>query len=156
MLKLPRFVIEHLDPFAQAIYGASTWAKVHILVIGAILITGKRTVSAVLRVMGLSQERNYSKYPQVLSRASWSGLVVSLILLRLLLKSFARLGEPLVFGIHETIERRRGEKIKAKGIYRDRVRSSKEHFVKASGLRWISVMWLTHIPWANASGPCPF
>src|SRR5258707_15554291 len=124
MLSLPRFVIEQLDPFAQAIYGESTWAKVHILVIGAILATGKRTVSAALRVMGLSQERNYAKYHQVLSRAVWSGLEVSGILLRLLLKSFDS-GGPLVFGVDETIERRRGEKIAAKGIYRDAVRSSK-------------------------------
>jgi len=156
MLSLPRFVIEQLDPFAQAIYGESTWAKVHVLVIGAILTTGKRTVSAALRVMGLGQERNYPKYHQVLSRAAWSGLTVSLILLRLLLRTFAKFGEPLVFGIDETIERRRGDKIKAKGIYRDPVRSSKAHFVKASGLRWISVMWLTTIPWAQRVWALPF
>ena len=156
MLKLPRFVIDQLDPFVQAIYGESTWAKVHILVIGAILTTGKRTVSAVLRVMGLSHHHNYPKYHQVLSRASWSGLDVSLILLRLLLKTFAQLGEPLVFGIDETIERRRGEKIAAKGIYRDPVRSSKEHFVKASGLRWISLMWLIRIAWAQRIWALPF
>lgn len=156
MLKLPRFVIDQLDPFAQAIHGESTWAKVPILVIGAILTTGKRTVSAVLRVMGLSHERNYPKYHQVLSRATWSGLEVSLILLRLLLKTFAQLGSPLVFGIDETIERRRGEKITAKGIYRDPVRSSKDHFVKASGLRWISLMWLTPITWAQRIWALPF
>ena len=127
MLSLPRFVIDQLDPFAQAIYGESTWGKVHVLVIGAILTSGQRTVSAILRVMGLSQERNYPKYHQVLSRASWSGLEVSLILLRLLLKTFAKPGESSVFGIDETIERRRGEKIKAKGIYRDGVRSSESH-----------------------------
>src|SRR5512141_3125716 len=156
MLKLPWIVIEHLDPFAQAMYEESTWEKVHIMVAGAILATGKRTVSAVLRVMGLSQERNYPKYHQVLSRAAWSGLTVSLILLRLLLRAFAKFGEPLVFGIDETIERRRGDKIKAKGIYRDPVRSSKSHFVKASGLRWISVMWLTTIPWAQRIWALPF
>ena len=156
MLKLPRFVIEQIDPFAEAIYGESTWAKIHVLVVGAILATGKRTVSAVLRVMGLSQERNYPKYHQVLSRAAWSGLEISLILLRLLLKAFATPGTRLVFGIDETIERRRGEKITAKGIYRDPVRSSKEHFVKASGLRWISLMWLTPIPWAQRIWALPF
>ena len=122
------------------------------LVIGAILTTGKRTVSAVLRVMGLSQERNYPKYHQVLSRAAGSGL----ILLRVLLRTFAKVGEPLVFGIDETIEQRRGGKIKAKGIYRDPVRSRKEHCVKASGLRWISVMWLTAIPWAQCLWALPF
>src|SRR5258708_32641379 len=84
-------------------------------------------------------------YHHVLSRAVWPGLEVSAILL---VKRFDR-GGPLVFGIDETIERRGGEKIAAKGIYRDGVRSSKEHFVKASGLRWISVMWLTRVPFAQ-------
>jgi hypothetical protein len=105
--------------------------------------------------MGLSQARNYAKYHQVLSRAVWSGVEVSAILLRLLLKTFDT-GGPLVFGIDETIERRRGEKIAAKGIYRDAVRSSKSHFVKASGLRWISVMWLTRIPFAERIWALPF
>lgn len=134
MFKLPWVVIEHLDPFAQAMYEESTWEKVHIMVVGAVLATGKRTVSAVLRVMGLSQERNYPKYYQVLSRARWSGLEVSLILLRVLLKTLRVEGEPLVFGIDETIERRRGDKISAKGIYRDPVRSSKQHACQSQWL----------------------
>src|SRR5438132_2398990 len=112
MLNLPGWMITILGEFAPAIYGISTWYKIEVLVAGAILATGKRTVSAVLRVMGLSQERNYAKYHQVLSRAVWSGLEVSVILLRL--KTFDTEG-PLVFGVDETIERRRGEKIAAKG-----------------------------------------
>jgi hypothetical protein len=148
-------MITIVGEFAPAIYEMSTWYKVEVLVAGAILARGQRTVSAVLRVMGLSQERNYGLYHQVLSRAVWSGLEVSAILLRLLIKTFDR-GGPLVFGIDETIERRRGEKIAAKGIYRDPVRSSKRHFVKASGLRWISVMWLTRIPWAQRIWALPF
>ena len=71
------------------------------------------------------------------------------ILLGLLLKYFDQGDGPLVFGFDETIERRWGPQIRARGIYRDAVRSSKEHFVKASGLRWISLMWLTAIPWAQ-------
>jgi hypothetical protein len=55
----------------------------------------------------------------------------------------------LIFGIDETIERRWGKKIATRGIYRDPVRSSESHFVKASGLRWISLMLLTPIPWAQ-------
>jgi hypothetical protein len=49
----------------------------------------------------------------------------------------------------DTIERRWGQKIAARGIYRDPVRSSASHFVKASGLRWISLMLLTYLPWAQ-------
>lgn len=155
MLTLPIWMITILSEFAPAIYGITTWYKIEVLVAGAILATGKRTVSAVLRVMGLSQERNYAKYHQVLSRAVWSGLEVSGILLRLLLKTFDT-GGPLVFGVDETIERRRGEKIAAKGIYRDAVRSSTSHFVKASGLRWMSLMWLADIPFARRVWALPF
>jgi len=155
MVSLPLWMITILSEFAPAIYGISTWYKVEILVTGAILATGKRTVSAVLQVMGLSQERNYAMYHHVLSRAVWSGLEVSAILLRLLVKTFDT-GGWLVFGIDETIERRRGEKIAAKGIYRDPVRSSKRHFVKASGLRWVSMMWLTVIPFAQRIWALPF
>jgi hypothetical protein len=57
--------------------------------------------------------------------------------------------QPLVFGIDPTIERRWGHKIAARGIYRDAVRSSDSHFVKTSGLRWISLMLLTPIAWAQ-------
>ena len=62
----------------------------------------------------------------------------------------------MVIGIDETIERRWGAKIKARGIYRDPVRSSRGHFVKASGLRWISVMLLAPIPWAGRVWALPF
>ena len=57
--------------------------------------------------------------------------------------------EPLVFGIDETIERRWGRKITARGIYRDPVRSSQSHFVKASGLRWVVLMLLVPLPWCQ-------
>src|SRR5258707_5619392 len=155
MPTLPIWIMTVLSEFAPVIYGQSTWYKVEVLIVGAILATGKRTVSAVLRVMGLSEERHYAQYHHVLSRAVWSGLEVSAILLRLLVETFDS-GEALVFGVDETIERRRGEKIAAKGIYRDPVRSSKSHFVKASGLRWVSMMWLTTIPFAQRVWALPF
>src|SRR5512147_1542071 len=107
MLTLPIWMITILSEFGPVIYGISTWYKVEVLVTGAILATGKRTVSAVLRVMGLHQERTYAQYHHVLSRAVWSGLEASVILLRRLLQTFDS-GGPLVFGIDETIERRRG------------------------------------------------
>src|SRR5258707_767639 len=155
MPTLPIWIMTVLSEFAPVIYGQSTWYKVEVLIVGAILATGKRTVSAVLRVMGLSEERHYAQYHHVLSRAVWSGLEVSAILLRLLVKTFDS-GGALVFGVDETIERRRGEKIAAKGIYRDPVRSSKSHFAKASGLRWVSLMWLTPIPFAQRVWALPF
>jgi len=114
---------------------------------GAILCPVERTVTAVLRVVGLSKEKHFQNYHRVLNRAIWSSLEASHILLGLLINAFAMSG-PVILGLDDTIERRRGAKIKAKGIYRDPVRSSHNHLVKASGLRWLSLMLLAPIPWA--------
>jgi len=154
MLTLPD---EYNTLFAQMrpIFSKRVWKLATVLLVGAILAPGKRTVTAILRIMGLSQERHFQNYHRVLNRAVWSNLVLSLALLRLLLNTFLPIG-PVVIGIDETIERRRGEKIKAKGIYRDPVRSSKSHFVKASGLRWISMMLLVKVPWAKRIWSLPF
>jgi len=148
MLKLPVTIITLMQPF-RPLFRQPTWRKAQILLLGAILTTGERTVTASLRVMGLSDETNFAKYHQVLNRAIWSPRRASEKLLKLLLHSLDQDVKPLVFGLDETIERRWGHRIRGRGIYRDPVRSSGSHFVKASGLRWLSLMWLTKIPWAK-------
>ena len=155
MLILPELIMPLLSPF-QPVFQAQTWQKVPILLLGAILAPGKRTVTAALRVMGLSQERQFAKYHQVLNRAVWSPLQAGQRLLTLLLGYLDQGVEPLVFAIDETIERRWGREIATRGIYRDAVRSSKTHFVKSSGLRWIALMWLADIPWASRVWALPF
>ena len=154
MLTLPDEYNTLFDQF-RPFFSKRVWKLAIVLTVGAILAPGKRTVTAALRIMGLSQERHFQNYHRVLNRAVWSNLAISAVLLRLLLKTFLPSG-PVVIGIDETIERRRGEKIKAKGIYRDPVRSSKSHFVKTSGLRWIGMMLLVHIPWAKRIWGLPF
>ena len=131
------------------------WQHAQVLLLGAILVPGTRTVTAALRIMGLSGERQFETYHRVLNRAAWSSWALSRELLRLLVKTFVPTG-PIICGIDDTIERRRGAKIKAKGIYRDPVRSSHGHFVKASGLRWLSLMLLAPIPWAQRTWALPF
>jgi len=122
---------------------------------GAILAPGKRTVSSGLRVMGLSQERHFQNYHRVLNRAAWSSRKASQILLNQLIATFVPTGV-LVMGIDDTIERRKGKRIAAKGIYRDPVRSSESHFVKVSGLHWLSLMLLVEIEWAQRVWALPF
>jgi len=139
----------------QACFSRRIWPAALLLAVGALLAPGRRTVTAILRIMGLSQERHFQNYHRVLNRAVWSNLELSAILLRLLLRTFLPSG-PVVIGIDETIERRRGPKIAAKGIYRDPVRSSKSHFVKTSGLRWISMQLLVEVPWARRVWALPF
>ena len=155
MLTLPNAIVPVLNPFAT-LFRNPTWLKAQILLVGAILAPGQRTVASALRVMGLSNDRNYARYHQVLNRAVWSPREAGGILLVLLLQYLDQGDGPLVFGIDETLERRRGPKIKSLGIYRDAVRSSRSHLVKASGLRWISLMWLGHIPWAGRYWALPF
>ena len=126
------------------------------LVVGAILAPGKRTVTACLRVMGLRDEVHFQNYHRLLNRAVWSSRQVARILLQLLLDEFVAPDAAVVLGIDETVERRRGAKIAARGIYRDAVRSSKEFFVKTSGLRWISLMSWAPIPWIGRVWALPF
>jgi hypothetical protein len=152
MLTLPAALLSLLREFAP-LFSRPVWKHVQVLLVGAILAPGKRTVTACLRVMGLSHETHFVNYHRVLNRARWSALAASHILLRPVVTTFAPHGE-LVFGLDDTIERRRGEHITAKGIYRDPVRSSHAHFVKASGLRWLCGMLLVHIPWAGTIWVC--
>ena len=105
--------------------------------------------------MGRSDQDDYARYHEVLNRAVWSSRAVARVLLVLLLQHLDGGDGPLIFGIDETLERRRGAKIKARGIYRDAVRSSRHQLVKASGLRWISLMWLGHVPWAGRHWALP-
>jgi hypothetical protein len=148
MLNLPSAIMTMLLPFAP-LFQAKTWRKVPVLLVGSLLTPGKRTVTAALQLMGLKDDVNYAKYHHLLNRAAWSPLAVAHALLGLLVIPFCWEDKPLVFGIDDTIERRWGQKIAARGIYRDPVRSSESHFVKASGLRWISLMLLTSISWAQ-------
>lgn len=154
MPTLPAELMPLIVEFAP-LFSKPVWEHALVLLAGAILALGKRTVTSCLRIMGLSQETHFQNYHRVLNRARWSALAASRVLLRLLVATFAPRGD-LIFGLDDTIERRRGEKIKAKGIYRDPVRSSHSHFVKASGLRWLCCMLLVKIPWAESIWGLPF
>jgi hypothetical protein len=151
------FPVEFIDIIIQyqILFSKPVFKHVKLMISGAILAPGKRTVSSVLGVNGLSQEKNFHKYHRVLSHARWSALEGARILLFELLNCFLPVG-PVVVGIDETLERRWGAQIKKRGIYRDAVRSSGSHVVKSSGLRWISLMLLLPISWANRVWALPF
>jgi hypothetical protein len=137
------------------VFTTPTWQHVLVLIAGVILSPGRRTVAAALRVTGLDQEPCFTNYHRVLNRNRWSSRRVARCLLRLLVSSFVPDG-PIIMGLDDTLERRWGAKIAARGIYRDPVRSSHGHFVKASGLRWLSIMLLPEVPWAGRVWGLPF
>jgi hypothetical protein len=151
---VPDLLAQWMAPFAAS-FTRPTWRNVLVLIAGAILAPGRRTVTAALSIMGLREAPSFTNFHRALNRNRWSSRAVAQPLLALLVAAFVPNG-PVVVGIDETLERRRGPKIKARGIYRDPVRSSRGHFVKASGLRWLTVMLLAPIPWAGRVWGLPF
>ena len=149
-----RLLAAWLAPFA-GLFTGPTWGRVPVLVEGALLTSHRRTVSAALRATGQDRTPGFARYHRVLNRARWSARAAAEVLLGLLVAAFAPSG-PVVIGVDDTLERRWGKRIAARGIYRDPVRSSRGHFVKASGLRWVSLSLLAPIPWADRVWALPF
>jgi DDE superfamily endonuclease len=155
MLHLPARFAAVILPFAAMFVQQRTWRHAQLLLLGALLTPGQRTVCAILRMVGLRWERHFVTYHRVLNRAAWRDRVGARLLFDLLVAAFVPHG-PVLLGVDDTIERRRGKRISAKGIYRDPVRSSKSFFVKTSGLRWLSLMLLAPITWAGRVWALPF
>jgi hypothetical protein len=154
MLLLPSDMIALLLPFAP-LFSPGVFRHAQLLLVGALLAPRKRTVTAALRATGHTHDPHFQNYHRVLNRDRWSCHKAAALLLKLLVAAFAPAG-PLVVGLDETLERRKGEKIAARGIYRDAARSSKEYLTKASGLRWISMMLLVPIAFAGRVWALPF
>lgn len=155
MLNLPTTIMTVLQHFAP-VFSERIWDWVQVMVIGALLAPHKRTVTSVLRIMGLSGERQFQNYHRVLNRVQWSGMRASQILLGLLVTAFVPEGSPVVVAADETLERRRGKCIRAKGHFRDPVLSSQKHTIASEGLRWVSMMLLVKVPWSGRVWALPF
>lgn len=155
MMTLPEEFSKQISAFAP-LFRKKVFQHAKVLLTGCLLVVGRRTVCSALRAVGLGNQKNFHKYHRVLNLSKWSCYKASRILLHQLVDHFFDRSSPLVFGIDETIERRWGPNIKARGIYRDAVRSSKGFFVKCSGLRWISLMLLTPMSWADRVWALPF
>jgi hypothetical protein len=148
-------IIKLLSVFAVA-FRAPTFAKVLVLIHGTILAPGRRTVTAALRAVGLQDEQHFTNYHRVLNRDRWSPWVVSKLLLALIIRVLLPEGTPLLLVIDETLERRRGQRIKYKGWFRDPVHSTKQQVVKALGLRWVCLAILVPVPWSQRLWALPF
>lgn len=155
MLTAPAGIMLILHHF-MPVFSERIWDWVQVMVMGAILAPKKRTVTAVLQVLGLGEEKHFQNYHRVLNRATWSGLEVSKILLGLIVSVFLASDAKIIVAADETLERRRGDKIKRKGFFRDPVLSSKKKAVVSEGLRWMSMMILVPVPWSKRTWALPF
>ena len=145
---LEPILVEALKPFGE-IFTAPTWEKAQVLLAGVLLASGDRTVASALRAMGLEDDPGFSKYHQVLNRNVWSEAKMSRILTELLIEHFAKDLDTLILAIDDTLERRFGGRISALGTYRDGPRSTSSRVAVSTGLRWMSLMMVCHIPWAE-------
>jgi hypothetical protein len=137
------------------LFSHCVWTKAQALAVGAILATGPRTVCAVLRILGKSRDRHFINYHRVLNRDAWSCLAAGQILLGLILALIP--GDcPIVLAADDTIERRGGRRITARGCYRDAVRSSRGHLGRCFGLKWIVLTVLVPVPWSQRVWALPF
>ena len=154
-MPLPPEMVVLLAAFAP-LFSDRVWAHAQILAIGAILATGKRTVTSALRIMGLSHDEHFTNSHRVLNRAAWCPRAASRILLGLIVRTLVPADWPIVLVADDTVERRHGRKIKAKGCYRDAVRSSRKVVVKCFGLKWVAMMVLVQLPWNKHVKALPF
>lgn len=154
MFPLPEAIIAVLVPFAP-LFSRPVWVHVPVLVAGARLCRGPRTVAAVLRVVGLGEERRLARDHRVLSRARGSGLLAAKSLLGWLRAVLPESWTPII-PIDETLERRQGRRIKAKGDYRDAVRSTPPPVVKCLGLKGIRMTLVVPLPWCSRPWALPF
>jgi hypothetical protein len=92
---LPKGIIHVLHQF-ETVFSERVWEWAKVLVIGAILAPGERTVAAILRVMGCSDDKQFQNYHRVLNRATWSSRELSRVLLVLLVRLFVPRNEPVI------------------------------------------------------------
>ncbi len=144
---LPPEIVATLASFAP-LFSDRTWTKAQVLAVGAILATGSRTVCSALRAMGLGQGAHFTNYHRVLNRDAWSCLAAGQIRLGLIVALIPQ-DWPIVLAADDTIERRGGRRIRARGCYRDPLRSSRKHVVKCFGLKWVALMILVPVPWSQ-------
>lgn len=154
MFTLPAELMKRIIVF-RPLFTQPVWEHAKVLLIGAILALGKRTVTACLRVIGLGQEEHFQNYHRVLNRAQWNPLAVSKIFFGMLVHLILADG-PVIISSDDTIERRGGRKIRELGYYRDPVASDRKHIVRCFGLKWLVMAVMVPVPWSSRVWALPF
>ena len=148
----PAKLVSWMQPFSEG-FTAPTWQQVLVLIVGAVLSPGRRTVAAALRVTGSDQNPHFTNYHRVLNRNRRCSRAIARQLLRLLVSTFVPPG-PVIIGLDETLERRWGAKISARGIYRDPVRSSQATSSRRAGCDGSASCSYPTLPGQDGSGGC--
>jgi len=156
MPSLPSNILHILLPFANIFVLHKTFSKAITLMMGALLCRRGVTVCSALRAVGLHFEKRFSRYHRLLNRDRWNMLQGAKTLLLILLRLFNS-NSVITFALDDTLERRRGCKIQAKGRFKDAILSSATgKIVVCPGLRWMPVMLLTPVSFIGRIVALPF
>lgn len=136
-----------LGEFAS-VFTQPTYRRAMLLMLGAILTTGRRTVANVLRTVGGLAQGEPSTFQRVLSSARWSGLRLACILTGIIVRCFYSSGIILLAG-DDTVDEHRGKKVYGKSRHRDAVRSSHSYTAHRYGHKWVVLTILVKFPFAQ-------
>ena len=151
-MSIPDEMVAVIAAFAP-LFSDRTWVHAQVLIWGALLARGPRTVTAALRAMGRGDEQHWTNFHRVLNRAVWSGLAAAGTLVVLVLRLMP--GAEVVVAIDELLERRSGKQITGRGVYRDPLTSSRAHQSKSAGLRWVVASVLVRVAWSERAWALP-
>ena len=152
MNHLPQVILSFFLPFAILFQLKKSFLKMLLLFVGGIMCQGGRTVCGCLRTLGMQGEKAFANYHHLLSRCKIDMLKGVKVLIKLILPLT---GNSIILVVDEHVERRRGDKIKAKATYRDPVASSKSRIVKCTGLKWVVLTMLVTFSWSKRSFALP-
>ncbi len=153
MLRIPAAAEPLLASFFVA-FSQPTFQRFALLVLGAIVTPGRRTVAAVLRTMRPLARGHFSSYHRVLSGARWSLWAVGRVLARAVLAHVPE-GQPVVLAVDDTVARHRGPKVYGRGCHRDPTRSSHGITVRCWGHRWVVMAVMVRFPFASRPWALP-
>jgi DDE superfamily endonuclease len=153
MLTLPEFAQPVLGLFSPVFYHP-TYQRFLVLLLAAVLTTGRRTVSNLLRTAAGLARGDASSFHRVLSKRRWSTLSLARILTRFILEHWAPEGPVLVAG-DDTVDEHRGAKVYGKGCHRDPVRSTHSYTAFRWGHKWVVLAILVQFPFATRAWALP-
>jgi hypothetical protein len=136
------------------VFTQPTYRRFLLLALAAILTTGRRTIANLLRSVGHLTHGADTSYQRVLAQARWSGLRLSAILCRLLLRHFFAAGRIRLVG-DDTVTEHRGQKVHGKGRHRDPIRSSHSYTAWRYGHKWVVLAMLVSFPFARRPWALP-
>jgi DDE superfamily endonuclease len=145
-MKIPSVAVPVLSIFQPA-FSTPTYHRFRGLWLGAILTTGRQTMTNLRRTVSYHAQGHASSSPRVLSPRRWSSGALARLVMACLLTSVVPTG-PVFFAADATVAERPGPTVFGKGRHRDGVRSTHSYTAYRWGQTWVVLPMLVKLPFA--------